>query len=224
MSKYKDYHKQLKEGIGKDADNVALRTMYAYSDFMRSGDVAKDEFGNVKDFNLNGEQAKKLGQKIYGEHEKIILEKLTGKADAKVGPDGKHILASSVKQTMGKGLDEWVKELSTQEANAQYMINSAYQLRGRYEQVTKQHIQVEAMADWHAGDKELRDHLKTKFQESGLEIDLEKLTNPEDVAGHLDSLATGIADPDKYMKQFKHLKRYVPPSDDEDKKKKGGKK
>ena len=52
MSKYEKHSKKLKDGIPNESNNLQLDTLHAWTTYMKSGSVTKDDHGNVKDFRL----------------------------------------------------------------------------------------------------------------------------------------------------------------------------
>lgn len=211
---FKKLEKKFKEEIPKEANDISLHALFAYSDFMKSDAVPKDNYGNVKDFRLNTNQAKTLAQKVYDSHTKFVMKKLTnGKYAGNKGDYDQDMVDSIVKMHTEQSVEDLIEDLDNQEVNVDYFTkNIAGKAGNRLAQVRTSHHVSKLDNLVKAEDPDLAKHLKDRFKEYKIDINTGRLKSGQDVYGHLINLSHGIGDPDKYIKENKkHLSKYVEP-------------
>jgi hypothetical protein len=211
VSKYEKHSKKLKDGIPNESNNLQLDTLHAWTTYMKSGSVTKDDHGNVKDFRLKQNQAKELSDKVWDEHAKHFMTKLTGEYKGLNGYE-EGMLATFVKGYTGKGKNDWYNDFRDTEVDHDFMVRQTGNMAYRHKQVRENEVLEDVRTGWQEDDKSLKSHLKSAFNKAGIEIDFGKVKSPEEITDHFKQVSEGIGDSEKYMKGFpKHLKKYKPP-------------
>lgn len=208
---FKALQKKLHKEIPHESRALSLKSLAAYVKYMESDAVAKDAYGNVKDFRLNSKQAKELAGKVHAEHSSFYVSKLT-KGKMKAGDLDSDLVEAAVHDATGHSLESLTEQFKNHEVDSNfYMQNVAAHVEQSFSQHRlKRHVQRldQLVQD---ADPDLQKHLKEGFQKYGIEIDPGKIKKGHDVYRHLIELESGIGDAAEHMKKYpEYMKKYVP--------------